>query len=468
MCHLVRGLALLSLTACIFAAGAVRADQVDDLIRARMKTDQIPGVAIAVVKDGKVLKAATYGVANVEWNEPVSRSTPFWLDSLTKLVTAVGVMRLADAGSLSLDDPISKYVTDAPPAWREVTIRRLLAHTSGVQDGYWEEYKRSVLVSYDPKDIYAHTLTLPLDFAPGERSAYDNTGYYLLGVVIERVTGKDYRSWITDHVLRPAGMKTAFVYDPWAVVPHVVSSYSLKDGRLAHNRADILSDRGDAVASWGIYASLDDMIAFDAALRNGSLIAKASLGRIWDEARLNSGYPSGTSLGFDTVEFVRGHRYGHKGGQAGVLYGVFPEDDLAVILLTNLEGYRPLIPDVARAYLRGMEPLSPLKPRVDPDPRRVPRIKSAMASIASGAPDPKLIEPAMFPTFTDDLRGKAQFLSQALDPSQYLLCEPPGPKDPFGVAQYCYYRIAPGGQTVDIAFGLTRDGKVAAISGTPE
>jgi CubicO group peptidase (beta-lactamase class C family) len=115
----------------------------------------------------------------------------------------------------------------------------------------------------------------------GEQHAYSNEGYYLLWLIIARTTGEPYTKWITEHVLRPAGMRTARMYDPWHIVPHVVSSYALKDGRVVHNRGDILSNRGEAIAGWGLYASLDDMIAFDIALRSGHLVSSSDLNELW-------------------------------------------------------------------------------------------------------------------------------------------------------------------------------------------
>jgi CubicO group peptidase (beta-lactamase class C family) len=168
------------------------ADSVDDYIQAQMQARHVPGAALAVIRNGQLLKIQTYGLANIEWNQAVTRQSPFWLDSLTKLITAVGVMQLVHTGQIALDDSITRYLPDAPAEWEPVTVRHLLAHQSGIKDDYWEQYKGTALVHYDAQDIYRYAIKQPLQFPPGDRSVYDNEGYYLLGVIIERVTHTPY------------------------------------------------------------------------------------------------------------------------------------------------------------------------------------------------------------------------------------------------------------------------------------
>jgi CubicO group peptidase (beta-lactamase class C family) len=451
---------------CISSA-ASHADPADDWVHAFMAKTQAPGVALAVIRDRKVVKAGIYGYANLEWQQPVARNSLFWLDSLTKLFTAVGVMQLAEQGEVSLDDPITRYLTDAPPAWRAVTIRHLLAHMSGIKDDYWQLYRGSPLVNYDEKDIYAYAISQPLVFKPGERYAYNNEGYYLLGLIIAKATGEPYTKWITEHVLRPAGMKTARMYNPWDVVPNTVSSYVLKNGRVVHNRDDILSDRGEAIAGWGLYASLDDMIAFDAALREGKLISKKSLDAMWSNAKLNSGYPSRSGIGFSEVIYPRGHRIAFKGGQAGVSYGAFPDDDISVILLTNMKDAGDYGDTIASFYAPKIQPLAALHPRPDPDPARTARLRQAMHDIASGGPSP-LLTPTMSAATPPNEREQMKQLLASMSGLDFLGCDSASPKDPYGAALYCYYRtkIPPG--FLDLEFGLAPDGRVAVGGGQLE
>lgn len=457
---------------CLFSSSLLRADPADGWVRGFMTRTQAPGVALAVIDHGKVAKAATYGYANLEWRQPVTRDTLFWLDSLTKLFTAVGILQLAEQGKLSLDDPIAKYLADAPAAWRGVTIRHLLAHTSGIKDDYWQSYRGSMLVDYNEKDIYAYALSQPMVSKPGEKYAYNNEGYYLLGLIVAKVTGEPYTRWITEHVLKPAGMKTARMYDPWAVVPHMVSSYAVKDGHVVHNRDDIMSDRGEAIAGWGLYASLDDLIAFDAALKSGKLLSKSSLDAMWSNVRLNNGYPAQSGLGFDHVLYERGQRYAYKDGQAGVRYTVFPDDGVSLILLTNLKEapWNPFYsaPRVANLVVPRIRPLYALVPQTDPDPARAAHLRKAMNDIANGSSPSPLLTPQMNAILTPEYRAEMKPLLASMSGFEFLACEKASPHDAYGAVQYCYYRTGIPSGPLDIGFGIAGDGKLAAGMAQPE
>src|SRR5437016_6578892 len=128
---------IVALLLCVCAAAAA-GDPADDYVRGFMARSHAPGVALAVIRNGNVVKAATYGLANLEWQQPVTRSTLFWMDSLTKLFTAIGILELAEQHKLALDDPLSKYLDGTLPAWKGVTLRHLLSYTSGIKDDYWE------------------------------------------------------------------------------------------------------------------------------------------------------------------------------------------------------------------------------------------------------------------------------------------------------------------------------------------
>lgn len=450
----------------------VRADPADDYVRAFMVKSHAPGVALAVIRNGKVVKERTYGYANLEWHQPLTTRAPFWLDSLTKLITAVGVMQLVEQGKVSLDDPITNYLPDAPAAWRAVKVRHLLGFTSGIKDDYWQLYNGSPLVRYDDKDIYAYAIKQPLLFQPGDRYQYNNEGYYLLGLIISKATGQPYSKWITEHVLQPASMKTARVYKPAEIIPHMVSSYELDNGKVAHNRADILIDRGEAVASWGIYASIDDMIAFDRALQSEKLISRKSLDAMWSNGPLNSGYPSETGFGFETIHYPRGHRQAMKGGQAGTQYTMFPDDHVSVILLTNMEAsgwYDSFHPaDIATLYDRAILPMSALKPKPDPQPDRAVRLRRAMADIASGVTNSVLLTPAMNASLTPDVRAQMKQVLGGMSGFQYLGCDKASAADPYGALSYCYYRtkVSPG--MLDLGFGFDAQGRVATGGGQLE
>ena len=457
----------------VFSAFApATADRADDYMRNFMTRAHAPGAALAVIKDGKVVKAATYGLASIEWQQPVARSTLFWMDSVTKLFTAVGILQLAEHHKISLDDPLSKYLEGTPAAWKDVTLRHLLSYTSGIKDDYWQQYAGSMLIDYKDGDIYAYATKAPLVSAPGAQFSYNNESYYLLGLVIARATGAPTTRWLTDHVLRPSGMATARMYNAWAVVPKVVSNYAMKGGQVVRNRADIASDRGEAIASWGLFASLDDMIAFDRAFRSGKLISPADLALMWSNGRLAGGALSPSGLAFNGVSYVRGHRRAGKGGQAGTEYTVWPDDDLAVILLTNMDNsewanwYNGA--EIARFYDPRIQPMSALTLHPDTDAARTNRIVQAWRDVANGVSPSPLLTPALNASITPEIREQNKEHLPAIEHMQFLACEPASSADPSGAVQYCYYRAGGGGVTVDLGFGLDRDGRIASPQGQME
>jgi CubicO group peptidase (beta-lactamase class C family) len=448
------------------------ADTTDDYVRSFMARSHTPGMALAVMKRGKVVKAGTYGLANLEWQRPVTRSTLFWMDSLTKLFTAVGILELAEQHKLALDDPLSKYLAGTPAAWKGVTLRHLLTYTSGIKDDYWETYRHSALVDYDAKDIYGYATRQPLQARPGTQFSYNNESYYLLGLVITKVTGVPYTHWITAHVLRPAGMATARMYNAWEIVPQMASSYAMKDGRVAHNRADIMSDRGEAIASWGLYASLDDMIAFVTALKAGKLITPKDLELMWSNGRLANGALSPSGIAFNSVMYLRGHRMAAKGGQAGVMYTIFPDDGVSVILLTDMEesdwGNWYDASQIARIFDPQIQPMSVLTPHADPDPARTQRILAGLQDVADGVSRSPRLTPALSAGITPEIRATTKDHLPVMRQMKFLGCEHGSPEDPSGAVQYCYYRVGSGAGSIDLGFGLDRGGRLASPQGQME
>jgi D-alanyl-D-alanine carboxypeptidase len=176
---------------------------VDDYIQAQMQKQHIAGLSLAVVKDGKILKAKGYGLANVETNTPATPETVYKIASISKQFLAAGIMMLAQDGKLGLDDKISKYLEGTPEAWKDITIRHLLAHTSGLVEDP---------PGFDPfkpqpdTDVVKSAYSTKLLFAPGEKWSYSNLGYFALGEIIHKVSGKPWSEFVTERVFAPAKM----------------------------------------------------------------------------------------------------------------------------------------------------------------------------------------------------------------------------------------------------------------------
>jgi CubicO group peptidase (beta-lactamase class C family) len=162
--------------------------KVDEYVASEMKSQKIPGLSLAVVKDGKPVLVKGYGLANVEHQVPVKPETIFQSGSVGKQFTAMAVMMLVEEGKVGLDDPITKYFDGAPESWQKIKVRNLLSHTSGIPN--YTEGKIDLHKEYGEADLLRLAESMPLDFRPGERWKYSNTGYVLLGILIHKVSGQ--------------------------------------------------------------------------------------------------------------------------------------------------------------------------------------------------------------------------------------------------------------------------------------
>src|SRR5688572_17307322 len=193
---------------CLPAVAQDYAARADAFVNAFVEQKKFMG-AVLVAQDGKPVLRKGYGFANVEWEIPNTPDTKFRLGSITKQFTALAILQLAEAGKLSLDDPAKKYYSDAPPAWDKVTVHHLLNHTSGIPSytsipNFFRDKARDPL---KPAEIVKLTQDKPLEFEPGEKMIYSNSGYVLLGHIIEKASGEEYADYMRKHIFEPLGMK---------------------------------------------------------------------------------------------------------------------------------------------------------------------------------------------------------------------------------------------------------------------
>jgi CubicO group peptidase (beta-lactamase class C family) len=197
------------------AAAQDRLAEADAYVKAEMARQQIPGLAVAIVRDGRPVKMEGYGFANVEHDVPVTPDTIFQSGSVGKQFTAAAVMLQVEDGTLALDDPLTTFFPDAPKPWRHLTVRHLLTHTSGLPDytAGTIDYRRD----YTEDDLRKFAYGLTLEFEPGSRWNYSNTGYVLLGIIVRKVSGRFYGDVLRERVFAPLGMTTARVIDEAAI-----------------------------------------------------------------------------------------------------------------------------------------------------------------------------------------------------------------------------------------------------------
>lgn len=326
----------------ILLAWVTRADDVDELIKSQMQAHHVPGVACLVWKDGQIVKTFYGGQANLEWNAPVGPDTVFEIGSISKQFAAASILLLAEQGKLSVDDNISKYLTNTPPAWANIKIRHLLSHTSGIHsyddlEGF--ELRQHLTHAQFINQLARH----PLDFQPGEKWAYCNAGYNLLGYIVENVSGEDYLSFLKGHIFTPLGMTNSAFRDPVNVLPRRAAGYVYDQGKYYNRDYDLT----DLFSAGTIVSTVSDLAKWDEALMNGNLLAESSKKLWWTPAHLNDGRPVPVSrdglrtYGFGWfLETLDGHKnIGHGGITSGFSASnqLYPDDHLFVIVLSNTD-----------------------------------------------------------------------------------------------------------------------------------
>jgi CubicO group peptidase (beta-lactamase class C family) len=378
---------LLSLSAVSPAAaqGPLR-ERIDSFVRAEMARQKVPGVGIGIVKQGKVFLAKGYGFANLEHQVPVGPETLFQSGSLGKQFTAMAVMLQVEAGKLSLEDPLSKFFPEAPASWATITVRHLLNHTSGLPD---LEGKLDYRKDYSDEDLARYAYALPLEFTPGSRWSYSNTGYVLLGILVNRVAGIFYGDVLRERVFKPSGMTTARIINEDDIIPHRAAGYRLVKGELKNQEwvSPSLNTTGDG----SLYVSLRDMIAWDAAVQAHAILKPESWKEILSPARLNSGatYPYGFGWQLDERDGKPVHRHGGQWQGFTTYFVRYLGDSLSIIVLTNSGTENPtaFAEGIAAIMNPALAPPVP-KPIEDREPQVTARIASLLEKAREGALTP--------------------------------------------------------------------------------
>ena len=332
-----------------------------EYIREVMQQQRIPGLQVAVIRDGHVVLSQSHGYANAENRVAVTNKTLFPINSATKSFTGVAIMQLVEAGMVDLDAPVSRYLGDLPSAWRGIRIRQLLGHTSGLPDIV---DNNGSIGGGTEADAWKTVMQRPLDAPIGDKFAYNQTNYGLLAQIIVKLTKRPYERFLMDRQFAIAGMPTTTFGDSYDLVPNAATIYSITPrGTLAKDDANRLSHWIYDIpyslwAGGGIQTTADELSRWLIALSNGQLIAKTSVDRMWVPEKLNSGAAGEWALGWPVLHATVPRQVAGIGG-ARAAFVVYPDDGLAVIVLTNLAGANPqrFIPQIAGYYL----PLQPAR-----------------------------------------------------------------------------------------------------------
>lgn len=332
---------MVTVLATILLASVARGDEVDDLIKSEMQTNHVPGVECLILKDGQPVKTFYSGEANLEWNIPVGPDTIFEIGSVSKQFAAASILLLAEQGKLSVDDNISKYLTNTPPAWANIKIRHLLSHTSGLHnyddlDGFQLRWHLT------QAQFIKQLAKQPLDFQPGESWSYSNSAYNLLGYIVENVSGENYWTFLQEHVFTPLQMTNTATRDPLQILPRRAAGYEYTDDKYVNRDYDVT----DLFSAGAIVSTASDLAKWDDALINNKLLKESSKDLWWTPAVLNNGRPvpanrSGRTYGFGWfLDTLDGHKnIGHSGITDGFSAAneMYPDDHLTVIILSNTD-----------------------------------------------------------------------------------------------------------------------------------
>lgn len=316
--------------------------RIDSLAEATLADGRVAAVGIGVKRGDDLLLAEGYGSADLENAVPATAETVYRIGSITKQFTAAAVLQLVEEGRIGLDDPMTDHLPDYPTRGHEVTIRHLLTHTSGIKSyTSLEEWRETMRLDLTDEELVAFFRDEPFDFAPGERFQYSNSGYYLLGMIVEAASGESYRDYLDRHLFEPLGLTGSSYCDERPIIPHRAEGYQVEDGELVNDEPLSMNHPGAAGA---LCSTVPDLLAWSEALREGRVVSAASYERMATPATLHDGSTARYGFGLQLGD-LEGHRHvSHGGGINGfnAWLAHFPDADLDVVVLSNTNGAHPV------------------------------------------------------------------------------------------------------------------------------
>jgi D-alanyl-D-alanine carboxypeptidase len=319
-------------------------ERIDSMMLKHFKPDE-PGASIIVTRKGKPIFRKGYGMANVELGVKIEPHMVFRLGSITKQFTAVSILMLMEQGKLDLQDEITKYLPGYPTQGHRITLEHLLTHTSGIKD-YTNapDFMKNSRADLELQALVDTFKPLPMDFAPGEQFSYSNSGYVMLGLIIEKVSGMKYAEFLQKHVFEPLGMANTYFDMPNPIIPGRVAGYQPAGDKFEN--CDYISMTLPHAAG-SLASSVDDMAKWDAALYTEKLVKQSSLHKAWTPCTLNDGTSTGYGFGWGISTQHGYSMITHNGGINGFMSDAFrfPNEKVYVCILTNCA--RPSMKDMA-------------------------------------------------------------------------------------------------------------------------
>jgi D-alanyl-D-alanine carboxypeptidase len=344
-------------------------ERIEIWIQDYMQSYSIPGLSLAVVRKGQVVKAGGYGLANVELDAPATPTSVYQIQSMTKSFVASGLMVLVQEGRLQLDDPLISYLGQLPPTWSNITIRHLLTMTSGIQHIFVDHPSDEAMITFaqqvtNSDEIVIWASERPLHFTPGTQFHYSSTNYHLLGLIIQKVSGLAWHEFLHERFFEPLGMRQTRVVTWDELIPQRVAGYIQVDGVLYNGY--YMTPAIMASAAGGLYSTVLDLAKWDAALQEGYPLSPAILEEMWTPTQLNNG---------KLAQIDNGLRYGlgwwllEAPDQRVIIQlgdnltgftsmsARFVNEGITVIILANLSplDIEPLVRAVAEYYIQSLQ-----------------------------------------------------------------------------------------------------------------
>jgi CubicO group peptidase (beta-lactamase class C family) len=327
-----------------FLAGACLAQdaaRLDQVVQSYAAGRKFMGTAL-VARGNQVLFSKGYGFADLEWDVPNTPTTKFRLGSVTKQFTAASILLLEERGKLNVSDPVKKYMPDAPAAWDKMTIFHVLTHTAGIPNfTSFPDYEKLAPFPATPAQLVARFRDKPLDFAPGEQFSYSNSGYVLLGYLIEKIAGESYEKFVRENIFTPLGMSDSGYDSNSAIIPRRASGYALGPG--GYENAGFIH-MSIPLSAGALYSSTEDLLKWEQGLFGGKVLKPASLEKMTTPFKSNYAFGLG-------VETIGGHKLiSHSGGIQGFVTELeyYPDDKLTVVVLENVSPGGPPPGEIAR------------------------------------------------------------------------------------------------------------------------
>lgn len=311
-----------------------------------------PGCAVLVAKKDKVIYEKAFGMANLELNVPLKPDMVFRIGSITKQYTAIAILKLIEEGKLSLKDSLRRFFPEFAYKGHIITIENLLTHTSGIIDYEVFDIHIKNAIRLDlPSTLLLDSLApQPLLFRPGSKFAYSNSNYFLLGMLIEKITGKKYDTYLQDSILKPAGLLNTWYDSPVRIIPGRVNGYNKSDGD--YNNTGYIS-MSQVFSAGALLSNVKDLFKWNKALRSFSIVTKETLDKAWENFRLSDSTLSGYGYGWFNSDFQGLKTIWHGGAIDGFrsMECYFPDQEIFLTVLINSEnseGFFKIIDNITK------------------------------------------------------------------------------------------------------------------------